>query len=422
MTTAPLASENLAADPILALVVGGEPAFVRDVLSPKLRDYWKGGRRLQVEWHWPWKRQPEALLPAKCDLVILCTDMVSHNQSDGAKTLAVKAGIPVIYATRKFAESIARFESAGFRREAPPVAIPIPGKPTPVTSRLDTPAPALVPIPAPVLPPLSREGATRFVRPEPPPATPPAPRLRDLNQLPVTERKRIAVAKRNLVERVLCEQPTSRNADIAARVQEMLKKDYPTVRPDSGVDPAMLASLRKEYGINATAGPEGVRKVYVSPVPYEAACKVHGIRPNYEGVIKQGWRRSSDAEIAKEDARAAAAVVSLPTPAHPVTQPAPAENTVPAASALQGGPVSSSEKSTSISSGIPAESRPRPLATTAASALQGEPAWLTKDMRAAIELLRSEMHRIGIVSIEIPETGKIRGSRRVTLLRDFEEP
>lgn len=109
-----------------AFIVGGEPSFVQDTLSKSLAKH-----GIQIVAHWSWDRtKPPTVWPEGIDLVYICTDMISHKVSNPAMKHCRTVGIPYVNGTRKWAESIARLETAGFPLLAP---TPIPAKESDMT-------------------------------------------------------------------------------------------------------------------------------------------------------------------------------------------------------------------------------------------------------------------------------------------------
>ena len=106
--------------PLTVLVVGGEHRFVQGTLSSNLARH-----GMLVVGHWDWKlRQPPTSLPTGLHCVYVATDMVGHNLSNAAVSLAKASNITVVNGTRKWAESSSRIVRAGFPEiiKTPPVA------------------------------------------------------------------------------------------------------------------------------------------------------------------------------------------------------------------------------------------------------------------------------------------------------------
>jgi len=106
--------------PLTVLVVGGEHRFVQGTLSSNLARH-----GMLVVGHWDWKlRQPPTSLPTGLHCVYVATDMVGHNLSNAAVSLAKASNITVVNGTRKWAESSGRLVRAGFPEiiKTPPVA------------------------------------------------------------------------------------------------------------------------------------------------------------------------------------------------------------------------------------------------------------------------------------------------------------
>lgn len=93
-----------------ALVVGGQPSFVKEKLAKSLRRH---GIRVHTHWSWDKKRPPQ-VFPKGLDLVYVCTDMVGHGLSVPCMDWAREQGLPYVNGTRKWAESITRLTQAGF--------------------------------------------------------------------------------------------------------------------------------------------------------------------------------------------------------------------------------------------------------------------------------------------------------------------
>ena len=103
-----------------ALVVGGQPNFVKDKLSRSLKRH-----GIVVHTHLSWtKKRPPPNLPKGIDLVYICTDMVGHGLSEPCMNMAREIGIPFVNGTRKWAESIERLTQAGFPLLDPIVNLP----------------------------------------------------------------------------------------------------------------------------------------------------------------------------------------------------------------------------------------------------------------------------------------------------------
>jgi len=96
-------------DTLPVLVVGGEPSFVKAKLGQTLQRH---GLHVKSHWRWRRKRLPSALPAVRA--VYVLTDMCGHSLNDIAVTMAKKKGVPVIYGTRKWAESSQRLVAAGF--------------------------------------------------------------------------------------------------------------------------------------------------------------------------------------------------------------------------------------------------------------------------------------------------------------------
>jgi hypothetical protein len=93
-----------------ALVVGGQPSFIKDKLARSLKRH-----GIVVHTHLSWtKKRPPPNLPKGIDLVYVCTDMVGHNLAEPCVKYARELGIPFVNGTRKWAESIERLTQAGF--------------------------------------------------------------------------------------------------------------------------------------------------------------------------------------------------------------------------------------------------------------------------------------------------------------------
>jgi len=106
--------------PLTVLVVGGEHRFVQGTLSSNLARH-----GMLVVGHWDWKlRQPPTSLPTGLHCVYVATDMVGHNLSNAAVSLAKASNITLVNGTRKWAESSSRIVRAGFPEiiKTPPVA------------------------------------------------------------------------------------------------------------------------------------------------------------------------------------------------------------------------------------------------------------------------------------------------------------
>jgi len=93
-----------------ALVVGGQPSFVKEKLAKSLARH---GIRIHTHWSWE-KRRPPQTFPVGLDLVYICTDMVGHTLSEPCMNWARENGLPYINGTRKWAESIIRLTQGGF--------------------------------------------------------------------------------------------------------------------------------------------------------------------------------------------------------------------------------------------------------------------------------------------------------------------
>lgn len=93
-----------------ALVVGGQPSFVKEKLAKSLARH---GIRIHTHWSWE-KRRPPQKFPVGLDLVYICTDMVGHSLSEPCMNWARENGLPYINGTRKWAESIIRLTQGGF--------------------------------------------------------------------------------------------------------------------------------------------------------------------------------------------------------------------------------------------------------------------------------------------------------------------
>lgn len=108
-------------NPITVLVVGGEHRFVQGTLSSNLARH-----GMLVVGHWDWKmRQPPTSLPTGLNCVYVATDMVGHNLSNAAVSLAKASNITLVNGTRKWAESSSRLVRAGFPEiiKTPPLAV-----------------------------------------------------------------------------------------------------------------------------------------------------------------------------------------------------------------------------------------------------------------------------------------------------------
>ena len=65
-----------------ALIVGGEPNFVKNVLTERLLEY-----DIEVFSVWDWDHsKPITKIPSECDCVIVVKDMTGHTQRNVANT------------------------------------------------------------------------------------------------------------------------------------------------------------------------------------------------------------------------------------------------------------------------------------------------------------------------------------------------
>ena len=92
-----------------ALVVGGQPNFIKGTFAPKLMEH-----GISVDWHHDWnqKRAPKAL-PTGCNLVLCIKDMVSHRLRDPAHKVAKASGVQALDVQRKWAHALQTLTDAG---------------------------------------------------------------------------------------------------------------------------------------------------------------------------------------------------------------------------------------------------------------------------------------------------------------------
>tara|TARA_X000000950_G_scaffold225195_2_gene271525 strand:+ start:6367 stop:7917 length:1551 start_codon:yes stop_codon:yes gene_type:complete len=92
-----------------ALIVGGEPNFIKNVLTKRLLGY-----DIEVFSVWDWDHsKPITKIPTECDCVIVVKDMTGHTQRNVARQLAKRQGLMFIEIPRKWAVIKEHFKVLG---------------------------------------------------------------------------------------------------------------------------------------------------------------------------------------------------------------------------------------------------------------------------------------------------------------------
>jgi hypothetical protein len=91
------------------LVVGSDPTFVREKLTPKLQNH-----SIQVVGHWGWTDPPKNTLPKNTEGIILIVAEATSSMAAQARSLARNQGISVAEVPRKFSKALDVLHRVGF--------------------------------------------------------------------------------------------------------------------------------------------------------------------------------------------------------------------------------------------------------------------------------------------------------------------